>query len=66
VFAKDSNDGEIEFLVVNFFESYDAVKEFAGPDYTVPVFEPEARKLLSKIDPVVRHFEVKLTNMVDI
>ncbi len=33
---------------------------FAGPDYTVPVFEPEARVLLSKVEPIVRHYDVKL------
>lgn len=54
---------EVEFVVVNFFESLDAVRAFAGPDYTVPVFEPEARQLLSKAEPIARHYEVK-TNSV--
>jgi hypothetical protein len=45
--------------VVNFFESLDAVRAFAGDDYTVPVFEPEARVLLSKVEPIARHYEVK-------
>jgi hypothetical protein len=36
---------EVEFVVVNLFDSLEAVKRFAGPDYTVPVFEPDARKL---------------------
>ncbi len=54
---------EVEFVVVNFFESLDAVRAFAGPDYTTPVFEPEARKLLSKVEPIARHYEVK-TNSV--
>jgi hypothetical protein len=31
--------GEVEFVVLNFFESVEAVKAFAGEDYTVPVFE---------------------------
>ena len=38
---------EVEFVVVNFFDSIEAVQRFAGPDYSVPVFEPEARLLLS-------------------
>lgn len=50
---------EVEFVVVNLFDSLDAVKRFAGEDYTVPVFEPEAKKLLSKIEPVARHYEVR-------
>ncbi|GLV56028.1 antibiotic biosynthesis monooxygenase [Dictyobacter sp. S3.2.2.5] len=53
--------GEVEFVVVNFFESLDAVRAFAGPDYTIPVFEPEARNLLSKVEPLARHYEVRTT-----
>jgi len=28
---------------------------------TIPVFEPEARQLLSKVEPIARHYEVKTT-----
>jgi heme-degrading monooxygenase HmoA len=52
-------DEESEFVVLNFFDSLEAVKRFAGEDYTVPVFEPEARRLLSRIEPVARHYEVR-------
>ncbi len=54
---------EAEFVVINFFESLEAVKRFAGPEYSVPVFEPEARKLLSKVEPVARHYEVKASTV---
>lgn len=50
---------EAEFVTVNLFESLDAVKAFAGPDYEAPVFEPEARRLLSRVEPIARHYEVK-------
>ncbi len=50
---------EAEFVVINFFDSLDAVKRFAGPQYMVPVFEPEARILLSRVEPVARHYEVR-------
>src|SRR5260370_41095687 len=50
---------ETEFVTVNFFESLEAVKASAGPDYETPVFEPEARRLLSKVKPIARHYEVK-------
>jgi hypothetical protein len=50
---------EVEFVVINFFDSLEAVRRFAGPDYVVPVFEPEARVLLSKVEPVARHYEVR-------
>ncbi|HKF48525.1 MAG TPA: antibiotic biosynthesis monooxygenase [Terracidiphilus sp.] len=56
------NDGaeESEFVVINFFDSLEAVKRFAGPDYSVAVFEPEARQLLSRIEPLANHYEVRV------
>lgn len=54
---------EVEFVVLNFFESLEAVKRFAGPDYAVPVFEPEAKRLLSKIEPAATHYEVRFSTV---
>ncbi len=50
---------ESEFAVINYFETLEAVKEFAGPDYTVPVFEPEAKALLIRIENFATHYEVR-------
>ena len=57
------NDGteETEFVVINFFDSLDAVKRFAGPDYAVAVFEPEAKRLLSRIEPTATHYDVRVS-----
>jgi hypothetical protein len=60
ILRQDGND-ESEFAVLNLFDSLDAVRAFAGPEYTIPVFEPEARLLLSKVEPIARHYEVKTT-----
>lgn len=59
------NDGsqEVEFVVINLFDSLDAVKRFAGPDYSVPVFEPEAKKLLHRAEPVAMHYEVRASTV---
>jgi heme-degrading monooxygenase HmoA len=55
-----SNAGnEVEFVVINFFDSLDDVAAFAGSDYSTPVFEPEAKVLLSRIEPVANHYEVR-------
>lgn len=51
---------ECEFVVVNFFDSLESVKRFAGPEYQVAVFEPEAQRLLSRIEPLAHHYEVCL------
>ena len=58
---RQEGNNEVEFVVMNLFESLEAVRAFAGPDYTVPIFEPEARQLLSKVEPLARHYEVKTT-----
>jgi heme-degrading monooxygenase HmoA len=58
ILRRDAED-ESEFVVVNLFDSIDAVRKFAGPDYKVPVFEPEAKQLLSKFEPVANHYEVR-------
>jgi len=50
---------EVEFVVVNFFESLESVRRFAGDDFATPVFEPEARLLLSRVEPIARHYEVR-------
>jgi len=60
ILRQDGSD-EVEFAVMNLFESLEAVQTFAGPEYTIPVFEPEARQLLSKVEPIARHYEVKAT-----
>jgi heme-degrading monooxygenase HmoA len=53
-------DDEVEFTVLNLFASLDAVRAFAGDDYEVPVFEPEARRLLARVEPTARHYDVRL------
>lgn len=58
VLRSDGAD-EVEFAILNLFDSLDAVRAFAGEDYTVPVFEPEARRLLARVEPVARHYTVK-------
>ncbi len=58
VLRKDGTE-ETEFVVVNLFDSLEAVKRFAGPEYTVPVFEPEAKRFLSRIENFATHYEVR-------
>jgi heme-degrading monooxygenase HmoA len=59
VFRHDGAE-EAEFVVVNFFDSLDSVRQFAGPDYSFAVFEPEAKRLLSRIEPAAAHYEVRV------
>jgi heme-degrading monooxygenase HmoA len=51
-------DGRVEFLVLTFWDSMEAVRAFAGADPDRAVVEPEARAALSSFDEFVRHFEL--------
>jgi uncharacterized protein len=48
----------IEFLVLTFWSSMDAVRLFAGPEPERAVVEPSARAVLSDFDEGVTHYEV--------
>jgi heme-degrading monooxygenase HmoA len=54
---------EAEFVVVNFFDSLESVRLFAGDDYGAAVFEPQARQLLSRVEPLARHYEVRVNTV---
>jgi len=49
---------EVEFVVINLFDSISDVKGFAGEDYSASKFEPEARQLLAKVEPLAFHNQV--------
>jgi heme-degrading monooxygenase HmoA len=60
---RNDSPQECQFIVINFFESLEAVRSFAGKDYRVPVFEPEARQLLLRVDPFANHFDVRAAQL---
>lgn len=62
IFRSSAAD-EVEFVVVNFFDSIEAVKRFAGEDYATPVFEPEAKALLRRIESIAHHYEVRASTI---
>jgi hypothetical protein len=51
-------DATAEVVVVTFWESMAAVRQFAGTHPEKAVVEPEAKAVLSDFDRVVRHFEI--------
>jgi hypothetical protein len=60
---RDDGPREVKFVIINLFDSLEAVGRFAGSDYRTPVFEPEARRLLCRIEPVARHYEVRASTL---
>lgn len=53
-------DGEVEFLTEMRFESWDAVRIFAGPDWKTSVVPPAARAVLARFDEKAAHYEARV------
>jgi heme-degrading monooxygenase HmoA len=51
-------DGKAEFTLISLWESWDAIKAFAGGDYEKAVYYPEDSKFLLQLEPHVAHYEV--------
>ena len=49
--------GEVEFVTILWFESIEAVREFAGQDYEAAVVPEKARRLLKQFDARSQHYE---------
>ncbi|MGA2083529.1 MAG: antibiotic biosynthesis monooxygenase [Holophaga sp.] len=56
---RHDGDKESEFVVINLFDSLESVRAFAGDHYQVAVFEPEAKVLLSRVEPEAMHYDIR-------
>jgi heme-degrading monooxygenase HmoA len=50
----------VEFVTILWFDSLDAVREFAGEDYEAAVVPEKARRLLTRFDVRSAHYETVL------
>jgi len=51
-------DGKCEFTIITLWDSYDAIRAFAGNDFEKAKYYPEDTKFLLQLDPNVKHYEV--------
>jgi len=51
-------NGRAEFTLISLWESYEAIKRFAGEDYEKAFYYPEDQQFLLAFEPHVAHFEV--------
>jgi heme-degrading monooxygenase HmoA len=51
---------EVEFVTILWFDSLEAVREFAGADFEHSVVPEKARQLLSRFDAKSQHYETVL------
>ncbi len=58
LFRRDLDD-EVEFITIMWFDSIEAVRDFAGDDYETAVVPEKARAVLKRFDGRSQHYEVK-------
>ena len=58
-------EGEVEFITVMRFASWDTVKAFAGPNWEVSVVPPAARAVLDRFDEKAAHYESRVARPVN-
>jgi antibiotic biosynthesis monooxygenase (ABM) superfamily enzyme len=58
LFRRTAGD-EVEFVTIMWFDSWEAVREFAGPDYATAYVPPRAREVLARFDAESAHYEVR-------
>jgi hypothetical protein len=58
--SRRSLGNEVEFITEMWFDSLEAVREFAGEDYEVAVVPPKARAILAHFDPRSQHYEIRV------
>jgi antibiotic biosynthesis monooxygenase (ABM) superfamily enzyme len=51
---------EVEFITLMWFDSIEAVREFAGEDYEAAVVPPKARAVLKRFDARSQHYDVRI------
>lgn len=59
LFCRPSYDGEVEFVTIMWFDSWQAVKQFAGEDHELAYVPPKAREVLARFDERSQHYEIK-------
>ena len=53
------SEKEVEFFLILQFDSLDAVKVFAGPNYEIAYIPDEAKKVLLRYDETAQHYEFR-------
>ena len=53
---------EVEFITIMLWDSIDAIRAVAGPDYEAAVIPEERRPCLSRFDAVASHYEIASTH----
>jgi heme-degrading monooxygenase HmoA len=55
------SDGRADFLLISLWESFDAIRKFAGAEVDKAVYYPEDKEYLLEFEPKVAHYEVLIS-----
>jgi hypothetical protein len=59
LFRRPIEDDEVEFITIMWFDSFEAVTQFAGEDYERAYVPPAAREVLARFDERSQHYEIR-------
>jgi heme-degrading monooxygenase HmoA len=59
LFRRTLDNDEVEFITIMRFDSWDAVRQFAGEDYERAYVPVAAREVLSRFDERSQHYEIR-------
>jgi heme-degrading monooxygenase HmoA len=59
LFRGPIEDGEVEFVTIMRFDSWEAVKRFSGEDHERAYVPAKAREVLARFDDRSQHYEIK-------
>lgn len=59
LFRRPVDNDEVEFITIMWFDSWEAVKQFAGEDYERAYVPPKARQVLARFDQFSQHYEIR-------
>jgi heme-degrading monooxygenase HmoA len=51
---------EVEFMVITWFSSWEAIKAFAGEEFEIARVPANVRTLLSRLDERSQHYEIRM------
>lgn len=59
LFRRSIDNDEVEFVTIMWFDSWEAVKQFAGEDYERAYVPSKAREVLARFDESSQHYEIR-------
>jgi heme-degrading monooxygenase HmoA len=52
------NGEDVEFITILLWDSLDAIRDFAGPDFETSIVPEDRKKYLSRHDAKAKHYEI--------